>query len=124
MYTPNPQVGPGGLLQGFNFVVFPASPLRCQRELWEPEKGPGKDWRVMERVREKGHRHLLATPLLALLFQAPPKGSSLGFSISFTPDRHVPCQLSVSPVPMPGRKVLGRSPSFSLNCTHQLLLFP
>ena len=94
-----PQVGPGGLLQGFNFVVFPTSPLRCQRELQEPEKGPGKDWRVMERVREKGHRHLSATPLLALLFQAPPKGSSLAlaFLLLQTDMCHASCRCLLCP---------------------------
>lgn len=78
-----------GCSRWFNFWVFLASPLRCQSELQEPEKAPGKEQQVMG-SQGTGTQASICCPTTGIVIPSPAKGSSLGFSISFIPDRQVP----------------------------------
>lgn len=84
-----------GCPRWFNFWPLSGGVKVSSRSQRKPLARNRKSWGV----RVHGHRYLSGARQLALLFQAPSKGTSLGFSISFIPDRQGPCQLSVSPVP-------------------------
>lgn len=72
---------PKSFLQGcsrwFNFLVFLASPLRCQSELQEPEKAPGKEWQVMG-SQGTGTQVSICWPALGIGIPSPTQGLFLG----------------------------------------------
>lgn len=80
---------------GFNFLVFLAFLYLqgVQVSSRSQRKPPGKKRQVMG-SQGKGHR--FATLLLALLFWAPPRSSSLHCGISLLPAGEVPCWLAAS----------------------------